>query len=60
MRLSFMMQFMLFGVYCSLVSDTFHIIIVVRQENEREDQGEGIQNSGKTSTDVWGNWRSQK
>ena len=23
---------------------------VVRQENEREDQGEGIQNSGKTST----------
>ena len=24
---------------------------VVRQENEREDQGEGIQNSGKTSTD---------
>ena len=27
---------------------------VVRQENEREDQGEGVQNSGKTSTDVWG------
>ena len=27
---------------------------VVRQENEREDQGEGIQNSGKTSTDVRG------
>ena len=25
---------------------------VVRQENEREDQGEGVQNSGKTSTDV--------
>ena len=24
----------------------------VRQENEREDQGEGVQNSGKTSTDV--------
>ena len=23
---------------------------VVRQENEREDQGEGVQNSGKTST----------
>ena len=27
---------------------------IVRQENEREDQGEGVQNSGKTSTDVWG------
>ena len=27
---------------------------VVRQENEREDQGEGVQNSGKTSTDVGG------
>ena len=27
---------------------------VVRQENEREDQGEGVQNSGKTSTDVLG------
>ena len=25
---------------------------VVRQENECEDQGEGVQNSGKTSTDV--------
>ena len=25
---------------------------VVRQENEREDQGEAVQNSGKTSTDV--------
>ena len=25
---------------------------VVRQENVREDQGEGIQSSGKTSTDV--------
>ena len=25
---------------------------VVRQENECEDQGEGTQNSGKTSTDV--------
>ena len=25
---------------------------VVRQENEREDQGEGVQNNGKTSTDV--------
>ena len=25
---------------------------VVRQENEREDQGEGVQSSGKTSTDV--------
>ena len=46
--------------------------IVVRQENEREDQWEGAQNSGKTSTDVRGrdmgveegtgkrNWRSQK
>ena len=33
---------------------------VVRQENEREDQGEGVQNSGKTSTDVRGmqrHWR---
>ena len=27
---------------------------VVRQENEREDQGEVVQNSGKTSTDVRG------
>ena len=27
---------------------------VVRQENEREDQGEGIQDRGKTSTDVRG------
>ena len=27
---------------------------VVRQENEHEDQGEGVQNSGKTSTDVLG------
>ena len=27
---------------------------VVRQENEREDQVEGVQNSGKTSTDVRG------
>ena len=27
---------------------------VVRQENEREDQGEGVQNNGKTSTDVRG------
>ena len=27
---------------------------VVRQENEREDQGEGVQNSGKSSTDVPG------
>ena len=26
----------------------------MRQENEREDQGEGVQNSGKTSTDVQG------
>ena len=25
---------------------------VVRQENERGDQGEGVQNTGKTSTDV--------
>ena len=25
---------------------------VVRQENEREDQGEGVQNCGMTSTDV--------
>ena len=27
---------------------------VVRQENEREDQWEGVQNSGKASTDVRG------
>ncbi len=27
---------------------------VVRQENEREDQWEGVQNSGKISTDVRG------
>ena len=27
---------------------------VVRQENVREDQGEGVQSSGKTSTDVQG------
>ena len=27
---------------------------VVRQENEREDQGEVVQNSGRTSTDVRG------
>ena len=27
---------------------------VVRQENEHEEQGEGVQNSGKTSTDVRG------
>ena len=27
---------------------------VVRQENEREDQGEGVENSGETSTDVRG------
>ena len=27
---------------------------VVRQENEREDKGEGVENSGKTSTDVRG------
>ena len=27
---------------------------VARQENEHEDQGEGVQNSGKTSTDVRG------
>ena len=27
---------------------------VVRSENEREDQGEGIQNSGKTGTDIYG------
>ena len=26
----------------------------MRQENEREDQGEGVENSGKTSTDVRG------
>ena len=26
----------------------------MRQENEREDQGEGVQNSGKTSTGVRG------
>ena len=38
---------------------------VVRQGNEREDQGEGVQDSGKTGTDVHGtdreiNWRSHK
>ena len=27
---------------------------VVRQKNEHEDQGEGVQNSGKTSNDVRG------
>ena len=27
---------------------------VLRQENEREDQGEGVQNSGKTNTTVRG------
>ena len=27
---------------------------VVRQENEREDHGEGVQNSGKTEIDVRG------
>ena len=27
---------------------------VVRQENEREEQGEGVQDSGNTGTDVWG------
>ena len=27
---------------------------IVRQENERKDQGEGVQDSGKTSTDVRG------
>ena len=27
---------------------------VVRQENEREDQDEGVQSRGKTSTDVRG------
>ena len=26
----------------------------MQQKNEREDQGEGVQNSGKTSTDVRG------
>ena len=26
----------------------------MRQENEHEDQGEGVQNSGKTGTDVRG------
>ena len=30
------------------------VLSVVRQENEREDQGECVQNSGKTSTDVRG------
>ena len=29
-------------------------VSVVRQENEREDQGEGVQDCGKTSTDVRG------
>ena len=28
----------------------------MRQENEREDQGEGVQDSGKTSTDVRGRY----
>ena len=32
---------------------------VVRQENEREDQGEDVQNSGKTSTDVRGRDRNE-
>ena len=27
---------------------------VAQQENERKDQGESVQNSGKTSNDVWG------
>ena len=27
---------------------------VVRQENECDDQGEGVQDSGKTSTGMWG------
>ena len=27
---------------------------VVRQKNEHEDQGEGVQNSGKNGTGVWG------
>ena len=27
---------------------------LVRQENEREDQGEGVHDSGKTGTDVHG------
>ena len=31
----------------------------VRQENEREDQGENVQDSGKTSTDV-GTWALKK
>ena len=30
------------------------VLECVRQENEREDQGEGVQNSGKTSTGVRG------
>ena len=29
---------------------------VVRQGNEREDLGDGVQNSGKTSTDVRGRY----
>ena len=33
---------------------------VVRQENEREDQGECVQNSGKTRTDVRGLKKAQE
>ena len=33
---------------------------VVRQENEREDQGGGVQNSGKTSTDAWALKKAQE
>ena len=29
---------------------------VWRQENEREEQGEGVHNSGKTSTDIRGRY----
>ena len=45
-------------------------MLFIRQKNECEDQGEGVQNSGKISTGVrgrdigieegTGNWRSQK
>ena len=35
-------------------NDSDSVWSVVRQEIEREDQGEGVQNSGKTSTDVRG------
>ena len=36
------------------------VCTVVRQENEREYQGEGIQDSGKTGTGVRGRDRAEK